>query len=172
MSSFATACLYLLSGFAYCPANPPERGYGSQYAIGPMEATVALRQSWWPDSRLALPPDLSPWSGHVASLSCDDIGMTYLVRVYPSKIWRPYLVSDCAGHVETFIWMRDLSILLEFGGVEAAKLGITGLPPGQVGIEVVKLPRSIRLPQSSSAHTFSSIGEQQYDRFKHQEIYD
>ena len=133
-------CITLLSGFVHCTATPPEVGYASQYAIGPMEATVALRQTWWPESRLALPPDLSPWAGFVASLSCDDIGQTYLIRVLPSKVWRPYLVSDCAGDAHSFLWMEDNNILVEFSGTDAHKLGIVGQPPGQVRIELVRLP--------------------------------
>lgn len=143
-------CLHLLSGFVYCPLTPPVQGYGSQYNLGPpgydlMEATVELRQSWWPDSRLALPPDTTAWDGFVAGLSCDDIGKTYLIRVLPSKQWRPYLSADCAGDAHSFLWMRDNNILVEFGGREALKLGITGRPPGQVQIELVVLPANVRL---------------------------
>lgn len=137
-----SACLHLLSGFVHCPSQPPQHGWASQYTLGPpgydlMMSTVELRQSWWPGSPNALPPDLSPWAGFVAGLSCDDIGLTYLIRVHPSKVWRPYLVSDCAGHVETFIWMRDNRILVEFGGREARKLGVTGRAPSQVPIELI-----------------------------------
>lgn len=125
------AVLLVLS-FLSTPCIPPTYGYGSHYDGDVMAYTVEARQELG-----QLYPNFPPWwNGFIAVSSCDEVGNTWWVRVPHSKppIWRDYLVADCSGHASTSRWMAQNNILLEFGGLEARKLGIAD--SGGVQVEV------------------------------------
>lgn len=153
-------CASLLSGHIFCHREEPLSGYASRYDPNLMEATVELRQSYWPTSTTrGLPPDTSAWAGFVAAQSCDEIGYTYLIRSkHGEKVWRPFLVADCAGHQSTVDWMNANTILVEFGYVEARKMGFFEVE-GAMGIEVIVLPRGRYDPPPRNLMTYRCEGD-------------
>lgn len=102
------------------PASQPERGYFSQYARIPSEATIAIRQEW-----RQLPADLSPWPVRLAVADCGRIGATGWAWMDGQPAERA-IVFDCSGHDHTTAWMEAANIIAEVDYDTAVRWGIVG----------------------------------------------
>lgn len=72
-----------------------------------MAQVVSNRQSWG-----QLPSPLPSVDGFIAVLDCGRIGETWLLRPQ-GRDWETFLVTDCAGDLETVKWMQNNNILAE-----------------------------------------------------------
>ncbi len=107
-------------------------GWASQYSLGVMERTIAVRQA----GRTAydLPMDLPDVDGYVAVLDPAWIGKIVKLRPAGAAEWETFLVADCAGRndkrksddLSGADWMRKYNVLVEVDYETAVRWNIAG----------------------------------------------
>ena len=109
-------------------------GFASQYAIGPMQTNIRIRQARPSRTSYDLPIDLPDVDGYVASQDCDDIGSVVWLRPHGAQPFESFLVADCASKTSgsphpgesSYVWMVRNNILYEIDGHTARRWNTVG----------------------------------------------
>ena len=112
-------------------------GHAAYYNPQIFEQVVAVRLAGWTAGSLT-EDDLRGVIGYVAVPDCNEIGRRVWL-FHESEGWRgPYLVADCANHIENHhVRMRKRGIICEVDFQTAKRWGILGMGPQHIDVAMV-----------------------------------